>query len=61
MQVVLDENDDSDDGLDLDQNINTIFFRALITHRVRGHSFVRLFKRDSREPLRYFVLDTTVC
>ena len=28
--------------------------RALITHRVRGHSFVRLFKRESREPLRYF-------
>ena len=23
---------------------------------MRGHSFVRLFKRDSREPLRYFAV-----
>ena len=27
--------------------------RALVTHRVQGHSFVRLYKRDSREPLSH--------
>ena len=27
--------------------------RALVTHRVRGHSFVRLYKGDSREPLSH--------
>jgi hypothetical protein len=27
--------------------------RALVTHRVRGHSFLRLYKRDSREPLSH--------
>ena len=27
---------------------------------MRGHSFVRLFKRDSREPLRYFAVVAVV-
>ena len=27
--------------------------RALLTHRVRGHSFIRLYKRESREPLSH--------
>ena len=36
------------------QPFDDFCLRALITHRVRGHSFIRLFKRDSREPLRYF-------